>query len=239
MKEEHREQLHVVEPSYTFAGATHCAEALIEYAGRTCYKSGDKIAEGTASEFIQRLIKMGHESVIEHATATVRYIGSRAMSHQLVRHRLAAYSQESQRYCDYKGAGLGVVAPPQLGIAPGHYVKVGPKDWRIKNGVVLAPTGLDQVAGKWMSHTSNAHRNYIVWRSNGLKPEDARFILPGGTATTVVVSMNFRTWRHVIKHRALNPRAQWEIRQITTALLHDFARRWPAVFGDLLCQQKD
>ena len=85
----------------------------IELAGRTCYKSEDKIDDNSANKFISMIVKSGHHSVLEHCVVTAKFVGSRTMSHQLVRHRIAAYSQESQRYCVYKNK-LYVIMPKNL-----------------------------------------------------------------------------------------------------------------------------
>lgn len=187
---------------------------MIELAGRTCYKSG--AGKETAGPFIRRLIKRGHLSVLEHCSVTVRITCSRACSHQLVRHRLGAYSQESQRYCDYDGKGLRVVVPLGTRTQPGVYDRSDIYDF---------PTFLQGVA--------HAYATYCTARQDGMRSEDARYHLPNATATEVVTTYNLRQWRHVFAERALNPRAQWEIRSVMYGLLGELADYLPDVFGDL------
>jgi len=96
---------------------------MIEIAGRTCYKSEDEITADSAKKFVAGILKRGHESVIEHSNITVKIICDRGVTHEIVRHRLVAYSQESTRYCNYKG-GVTFVIPPWVDVEPGEYLAV-------------------------------------------------------------------------------------------------------------------
>jgi len=107
----------VVEPKVELIWITPAAEKTIEKAGRTCYKSEAKITSDSSEKFIKKILAMGHESVLEHASASFRLICDRGVTHELVRHRLAAYSQESTRYCNY-GSQISVIQPPCLGEFP-------------------------------------------------------------------------------------------------------------------------
>lgn len=178
-------------------------EALIEYAGRVCYRSKSK---GDPASFIQARIRDGHESIIEHASATFEISGiSRACSHQLVRHRLASYSQESQRY-----------------------VSMDNPEW------VLPPSIMkDEEALKiWEQFAEKVKEAYRALRARGIAKEDARFVLPNATATRIVVTMNFRELRHFFRVR-ISPQAQWEIRELAVRMLEIIYPHAPAVFGDL------
>ncbi len=209
---------------------------LLELAGRTCYKSEDRITEGSAERFVRAIRKSGHESVLEHTVATVRIIGSRSMSHQLVRHRIAAYSQESQRYCNYGKKGFQVICPPTIGLHPGAYY------FRKKYPTVFYTD--PEFVNLWLDHTEFNFRwlcgrtaeciEYLDYINNGIPPEDARECLPNAMKTEVVATYNLRQWRHVFCERALNKHAQWQIRGIMLSILNEFARRLPAVFEDLL-----
>ena len=110
----------LVKPSFEIVTITENPLQLIERAGRTCYKSESDITRDSAVKFIERILKRGHESVIEHASMTVRIICDRGVTHEIVRHRLCGYSQESTRYCNYKG-GVTFIIPPWVGISPGEY----------------------------------------------------------------------------------------------------------------------
>jgi thymidylate synthase (FAD) len=188
----------------TLLAITPDAQSVIEQAGRTCYLSFDKVNADSAETFISRIIRSGHESVLEHASATFRIKGcSRAMTHQLVRHRLLSFSQQSQRYVEE--GGFEYVVPESL---PEAFVE----DFHA-----------DMAAIKDM---------YLKWRGRGVKREDARFVLPNACCSEVVVSGNFREWRHVI-HLRTSHRAQWEIRQACVEIFNVLREHAPACFADL------
>ena len=223
-------QLHLVSRGHeliTPPGVVRGLAQLCETAGRTCYKSEEKIAAGSADQFLRGLIKSGHASVIEHGSITVKIICDRSTSHQLVRHRIAAYSQESQRYCDYSGTGLKVIAPPQIGLEPGVY-SIG------ERGTWLGPSAIYHIelAPNWLTSIHHSYGCYLHLRQAGIPPQDARSVLPNATKTEVVTTFNLRQWRHVFEHRALNPRAQYQIRSITQGILAELAGLLPAIFED-------
>lgn len=201
---------------------------LIERFGRVCYKSENKITDGSASTFIEKIIRSGHLSVIEHLGITVKFICDRTMSHQLVRHRIASYSQESQRYCDYgKSEALQVICPPSVGdIEPGLYSSNGTYELEIKEKL-------------WLDSVISSYRTYLALRNMGVKAEDARMVLPNATKTEVVTTFNLRTWRHVFEERALNSHAQWQIKELMRELLTEFNQLLPDFFGDQFNQIKE
>jgi len=185
------------------------AEELIEHAGRVCYRSEGK---GSPGGFVRRRVAEGHESIIEHAVATFEISGiSRACSHQLVRHRIASYSQESQRY-----------------------VEMSRPDYVLPASVAENPEA-SAVFDRLAEAVSSAYRDL---RELGVPKEDARFVLPNAAATRIVVTMNFRAWRHVIRERALNPGAQWEIRDLASRVLDALNEVAPSVFGDLVDERR-
>lgn len=192
----------------------------IEQCGRICYKSEANITEGSAEKFIRKIIKSGHESVLEHVSLTAIVVCSRSCSHQLVRHRIAAYSQESQRYCNYgNGNSLKIICPPSIGLGPGKYLAISSTNSIKQN--------------HWLDCICRAYDEYLCELDNGVKPEDARYVLPNATKTELAVTFNVRQWRHVFRERALNTHAQWEIRSIFTDILNDIKIKLPALFGDL------
>ena len=181
-------------------------EELLEHAGRVCYRTESK---GEPGEFIQGRIREGHESIIEHASLTFEISGiSRACSHQLVRHRLASYSQESQRYVDLSDPKL--VVPPSIAEKPAAM--------RVWDGLV--------------GQMKEAYREL---RRLSIRKEDARFLLPNATATRIVVTMNFRELRHFFKVRC-DRAAQWEIRALAKEMLKLAYQIAPSVFEDLYHQ---
>ena len=227
----------VVSPGFKIMTPLTGLVELVEQAGRVCYKSEDRIAPGTAEQFVNRIVTSGHESVLEHASVTVRIIGSRAMSHQLIRHRIGAVSQESMRYCNYgRQYSLKVICPPSIGLAPSDYTityfEVGGNDgWFVeKNGNPWEDGSTQQL--RWLELTNATYKEYLTELEEGAKPEDARFILPNATKTEVVTTFNLRQWRHVFKMRC-DSHAQWEIRAIMKGILAEFASAMPCVFNDL------
>jgi thymidylate synthase (FAD) len=182
-------------------------ERIIEIAARTCYQSGDRMMPEKIGQLLPKLIAMGHESPFEHASATFQLSDvSRAMTHQLVRHRLMSVSQKSQRYVS-EGSFAWVV-PPSI------------------------PAG--QVP-EFNEDMETIRKMYAKWKARGLKNEDARFVLPNACTTEVVVSANFREWRHIFKVRC-HPRAQWEIREVCSVMLRRLNELAPNVFADIMAE---
>jgi thymidylate synthase (FAD) len=178
-------------------------EALLEHAGRACYRSESK---GRPGKFLQARIREGHESIIEHASVTFEISGiSRACSHQLVRHRLASYSQESQRYVDMTAPEF--VMPPSVAENP-------------------------QARAVWDEFMGQVSDTYRRLRELGTRKEDARFVLPNAAATRIIVTMNFRSLRHFFSVRC-DKAAQWEIRALALEMLRQVHEIAPAVFADL------
>jgi thymidylate synthase (FAD) len=178
-------------------------QALLEQAGRACYRSEGRGAPG---KFLTARIREGHESIIEHASVTFEIRGiSRACSHQLVRHRLASYSQESQRYVEMSAPEF--VVPPSV-------------------------AGNPEAVATWETFMAQVADTYRRLRDLGVRKEDARFVLPNATATLIVVTMNFRTLRHFFSVRC-DKAAQWEIRELAREMLRQVHELAPGVFGDL------
>lgn len=192
----------IVPQSVTLEAITPNAAQLIERAGRTCWKSEGKMTEDSAGPFIAMLKGKHHESVLEHASATFRVVCDRGVSHELVRHRIASYSQESTRYCRY-GDGISVVEPP-------FYYEDSTAEW------------------VWL--TGECDRVYSEMLARGEKPEIARSVLPTCLKTEVVVTMNFRSWFHFLKLRS-HPSAHPQIREIAEMIQEVLSKECPEVFG--------
>lgn len=197
-------------------------EKHLEECGRNCYKSEDRITDTSAPKFVEKICRRHHLSVLEHEGLTARITCSRACSHQLVRHRIASYSQESMRYCNYGKRGLQVICPPSIGVPPGRYEEFG-----------LGSHGMNQVQIDWLCCVIMCYEEYLRELDNGVRPEDARFVLPHATKTCVVATYNMSMWRHVIEERGLNTHAQWEIRKIFHGIYEDLREKIPSIFGDL------
>lgn len=197
----------------------------IEKAGRTCYRSeGKKITQESAGKFTRMLIKREHFSVIEHSLMTVLFTDiSRGFTHEMVRHRLCSFSQESTRYVDYaKGELNPDLEKFQLKcIVPPHKdenEKVYVKDW---GSLSL----IDMLKG--------IESFYRALRKAGWIPEDARQVLPNAINADIVVSADFREWRHIFEMRTQKA-AHWEIRQVVGDLLEKVKQIIPVVFEDFV-----
>ncbi|KKL90414.1 hypothetical protein LCGC14_1904920 [marine sediment metagenome] len=200
----------------------------IEKAGRTCYKSEDKITNESADKFVRMLFEHDppHESVIEHEKITVRLICDRGVSHEMVRHRLASYSQESTRYCNYNTDKhdnqitfiLPCWFPDDL---LGTYIDY-----------VDFPKSSHEDKMIWINSMVNCEEDYISLINKGWKPQQARSVLPNALKTEIVVTANLREWRLIMKQRTAKA-AHPQMREIMIPLLTTFAARLPVIFADI------
>lgn len=197
----------IVNASYRIETPIDGAEILkrIEKAGRTCYKSEDRITEESAENFVLTLIERGHESVLEHASITVRFVCDRGISQEIVRHRLASYSQESTRYCNY--SELTFIQPCFFMDKPWAYCA-------------------------WENAMGFAENVYLDLLSDGCTPQEARSVLPNSTKTEIVMTANIREWRHFLKLRTAKA-AHPQMRELTVPLLYELQRQIPVVFDDI------
>lgn len=209
--------MRVVEQSVHLEWATPEPERIIERAGRTCYKSEEKITEGSAAKFIAMVLARGHESVIEHASASFRIVCDRGISHEIVRHRLCSYSQESTRYCNY-------------GKAQSKYeVDHGVNDGQVK---FIAPPGIrGHAADVWRDACLAAEKAYQELLGIGQPAQIARSVLPTCLKTELVMTCNFREWRHFLKMR-LSPKAHPQIQQVAHGIWHNLVKLSPACFEE-------
>ena len=185
----------------------------LELAARNCYKSEDKITEDTTSakKLVGFLIKNEHEAMLEHSTLTVRFICDRAVSHELVRHRMASFAQESQRYCNYSNHEFGC------------------------NVCFVRPTTITegtQAYDIWKKAMAHAEAYYFDMLDFGLTPQEARAVLPNSTKTEVIVTANYREWRHILKLRT-SLRAHPDIRRLMLELAGKLRAQIPVVFDDI------
>lgn len=185
---------------------------IIELAGRTCYKSEQRITKGSAEKFVKMILDCGHEAVIEHVSASARFITNRGVTHELVRHRLANYSQESTRYVRYKDE-LTFIKPVWWHEAT--YAEEGKKNWLV---------AMEQ-----------AEKLYLAALKKGDKPEQAREILPHAVKTEIVMTANLREWRHIFALRC-SREAHPQIRVLMLDCLKGFAKEIPVVFDDLVAK---
>ena len=192
-------------PKVELLSITPNAEKLIEAAGRTSYMSFDKQGKDSEKRFIRMLVKSGHHSVLEHAYATFRISGaSRSFTHQLVRHRLCSFIQQSQRYVDE--SKFNYIEPDSI--------KNNPKAHSI-----------------FTDFMSKAKETYVKLNGLKIKKEDARYVLPNAVESQIVVGANFREWRNIIDLRG-KAQAQWEIRRVAIEIFRILKNHAPNVFGD-------
>jgi thymidylate synthase (FAD) len=181
----------------------------IELAGRTCYKSEDKISEVSYLDFIAGILKRGHESVIEHGVATAKIIADRGVTHELVRHRIASYSQESTRYCNYS---LGKF---------GHEI------------TVIEPPGLTTRGyNAWRRAMESAEQEYFEMLDAGEKPQIDRSVLPTCLKAEIWVTCNFREWRHIFRLRT-SEAAHPQIRHVMVMGRRKMAELMPVLFAEV------
>lgn len=205
--------MRIIEPYFEFLDDVNGEEVLkkIEKIGRVCYKSEDKITEDSAKKFVENILKRGHESVIEHEKISVRIICDRGVSHEIVRHRIASYSQESTRYCNYSNEKFG----KELTIIKPVFWKEDSAEYR-----------------SWFAAMQTIEDTYNKLIELGAEPQQARSILPNSLKTEIVVTMNLREWRHFFKLRTAK-RAHPQMREVACALLVEFQRRIPVIFDDI------
>lgn len=199
--------MELTKPEITLLAITPFAEKLIEEAGRTCYLSFDKMDDGSEKNFIRRLVRSGHHSILEHASASFRIKGaSRAFTHQLVRHRIASYSQQSQRYVSEEE--FNYIVPPEI----------------LEN---------EEALKIFREFIESSRKAYQKLRKLEIKKEDARFLLPNALESQIVFTTNFRELRHIFALR-LGKGAQWEIRRVFFNMLKIMQKEAPSVFGDFI-----
>jgi thymidylate synthase (FAD) len=204
----------IIKPSYEILDVINPEQVMkkLELAGRVCYKSEDRIKEGSAEQFVRNIIKNGHESVIEHFSFSVRFICDRGVSHEIVRHRLASYSQESTRYCNYSKDGFG------------------------NQITVIEPSYLDKESRAyhmWVRACETAEKHYFWMLECGCAPQEARAVLPNSLKTEIIMTANLREWRHFLKVRTAK-NAHPQIRELAVPLLRELQELLPAIFDDIV-----
>ena len=180
-----------------------------------CYKSEDKITEGSAETMVKALIKRGHEAMLEHYSFSVKFIVDRGVSHELVRHRLVSFAQESTRYCNY-------------GSKEGEITVIEPCFWR-KGSIEY---------NEWFSACEMAESYYLSLFSLNATPQEARDVLPTSTKTEIVVTANLREWRHFFKLRAVGVtgKPHPQMLEVAVPLLKEVKEKIPVVFDDLVVE---
>ena len=187
----------------------------IELCGRTCYKSEAKITEQSCFTFVKNIIKRGHEAVLEHFNITVRFTVDRGVSHEIVRHRLASYCQESTRYCNYSNDAFGA----EITVIKPCYLEEGSEQYN-----------------HWIQAMADAEKHYFDLLACGCTPQEARAVLPNSLKTEVVMTANLREWRHFFKLRC-SPAAHPQMREVAIALCKELQSTVPVIFDDCLKEE--
>lgn len=215
--------MQIIKAGYEILDTLNGEEILkkIEKVARVCYKSEDKIGEGTAEAMVRALIKRGHEAMLEHFSFSVKFIVDRGVSHEIVRHRLASFAQESTRYCNYgsKGGEITVIEPCYLTV----------------DGVTLSVDQWSERYGAWVSATEEAEKSYLRMIADGATPQEARAVLPTSLKTEIVMTANLREWRHFLKLRAVGTtgKPHPQMLEVAVPLLEELKALVPVVFDDL------
>ena len=184
---------------------------LLERAGRVCYKSEGNISDGSAEKLLGNIIKRGHESVIEHFNVTFHIVCDRGVSHEIVRHRLASYSQESTRYCNYSSGKFG----NELTFIEPCYWSEGTQEYEL-----------------WRRAMETAEKSYLQLLIAGAKPEEARSVLPNSLKTELYMTANLREWRHFLRLRT-STRAHPQMREVALQIKDILKNKLPIIFSDI------
>lgn len=203
----------IIEPSVEFITPVDGTAILrrLEECGRVCYKSEDRITDDSAAQFVHDKIRRGHDAVLEHCSFTVKFTCDRGVSHELVRHRIASFCQESTRYRSYSKD------------------KFGTEITVIKPCFLLPDTDSYRI---WKESCENAEKAYFSMLAYGCSPQEARSVLPNSLKTEVVMTANIREWRHFFRLRC-STAAHPQMREVATQLLDDCCSLMPDLFKDI------
>lgn len=212
--------MRVINAGYEIISDLNGSEILkhIERCARVCYKSEDRITAGSAEKMVAALIRSGHEAMLEHYSFTVKFICDRGVSHELVRHRIASFAQESSRYCCYAKDKFG-------------------KELTFINPCFWEPDS-DNYA-RWFHEMDESEKTYLAMIENGATPEQVRDILPTSIKTEIVMTANLREWRHFFKLRAegVTGKPHPQMLEITIPLLKELKQKVPVVFDDIMSEE--
>lgn len=232
----------IIKPSFVFEEEINGEEILrkIEKYGRTCYKSEDKTTPESAREFVKTILKSGHESVIEHEKITVRVVCDRGVTHEIVRHRIACYSQESTRYCNYAKGKFGseiTVIEPFFFERSAQRKKIEiPDGWENSGGMPsvskYAEAELNEFDVWIMSMLFDEWAYNVLINKFRRTPQEARDVLGNSLKTEIVITYNLREWRHFFRLRT-SIKAHPQMREITIPMLVEFKKTIPVIFDDI------
>jgi thymidylate synthase (FAD) len=233
----------LVKPQYEILSEIDGDKMLkfLERIGRVCYKSEDKIAEDSAANFIRRIVASGHESVIEHEKVTVLLTMDRIGSQSVTRHRIASFSQESTRFCNYSkekfGGHVQFIIPGWLDFAEEVWDLKRIQFYKMHHTTRTSNQDIDVQHSTWLLSMWDAEQSYYQLLKTGWTPEEARAVLPFSLKTEIVVTANLREWRTIFKQRT-SKKAHKQLRELMVPLLAEFQQRIPVIFDDLSYETK-
>lgn len=232
--------MRIVKPSYEIVYFEPEKDILcIERAARLCYKSESAIKDGSAEKIIRFLIEHEHEAMLEHSRLSVIFTVDRGVSHELVRHRLASFAQESTRYCNYSNDKFG----NEITVVEPIFFKDIPEERKetIRNlmdgKIDTVPEGfdiqeIDKRYANWYTDCELAESGYFKQLELGAAPQEARAVLPNSLKTEIMVTANYREWRKIFELRTAMD-AHPEIRSIMISLLSEVQKKAPVIFYDI------
>ena len=205
---------------------------IIEVAGRTCYQSDELIKKGDYIGFVRKIIKNGHEAMLEHASVSITVTCDRGVTHEIVRHRIAAYAQESTRYCNYSkdkfGNQLTFIRPCWMTLPEGEWGHTG-NYWHCDDKEIH---DMPRDEEHWLTSMWDSEHCYLQLLQMGWAPQQARSVLPSSLATRIVMTMNLREWRHFFVLRCA-PAAHPQMQEIALKILYEFFLRIPVIVEDI------
>lgn len=214
----------LITPPYPIDGED--SNLLVEIAARTCYKSESDFTHETAAAMIRKLIQRKHFAMLEHASATVRFTVDRGVSHELVRHRLASFAQESTRFCNYSKEKFGNEISV-IDIRPGM-----DHDPNIKS---LPEQVIVQILAEWIDAMGDSERHYMKMLELGATSQIARGVLPTSLKTEIIMTANLREWRHFmeLRYKGTTGAPHPQMLEVTEQLFPQFKRVFPDFFFDM------
>ena len=217
----------------------------IEESGRTCYLSNASMTEETGEKFVRTMVKNGHDAMLEHTSMKVKFIVDRAISHEMVRHRICSFAEQSTRYCNFSkkkfGHEITVIEPCFYDSIPKEEKDLciralrNPFDEEANKFIIDVATNLHKRYAKWYDDCLTSEQDYLDMLELGATPEEARSVLPHSLKTEIVVYTNMREWREIFKLRAAGEHGKPhpQMLEVMVPLLNECKLKLPALFDDI------
>jgi len=216
--------MEIIEQSHKIIKIDNCPLELIEKAGRTCYKSESKINKESSEKFTKMIINKGHESVIEHAIITIKFITNRGVLQEIARHRICSLSVESTRYINYKNRDILFILPVWMDKKYlGKYKETS---------CIFFKDDIPFTHKVFLQSCLNSKFDYNNLINNGWRPEQAREVLPNSLKTEIIMTANLREWKHIFKLRT-SKQAHPQIRKLMKNCLEDVKKQVPIIFDSI------